>query len=410
MAIAQSSKRSLIFKKESSWGVAAGDTGGQVIRRVQSTLGLTKPNYQSQEKRQDFQRADSRHGIRRIQGGINGELYLGAWELFLAALCRRDFTATTQIAAESGDGFTYVSSTGVLTRAGGSGGSFITEGVRVGMVVRPADLHASLDNRNFLVTAVTTLTLTWVPIDGGTLGSDVSVADENATLTIPGKSTFIPTTGHTSDSFTIEDYESALDISERYDGVVIGGAQLQVPASGIATIDFNNMLGKDVTLESAGNAPYFTSPTAAGVQRALASTPGYMRMNGGVVAVATSISLTIDLGIEAPDVAFAETTPAVLYGPAAMISGQASIFVTDQSYLQAFKDEAEMEMNLILQAPGNQPRGFLNICMNRVKINSATRDDPERGITQTIDFESLLKETATGYESTSLFIQDSSLV
>ena len=410
MTLAQSSKRSLIFKKESSWGVAAGASGAQVIRRVQSTLGLTKANYQSAEKRADFQKADSRHGIRRIQGGLNGELYLGAWELMLAALCRRDFAANSTITADTGDGFTYVASTGVVTRAAGAGESFITDGARVGMVVRPSGFHASLDSRNFVLTAVTATTLTWAAIDGGTLGSDVSTPDTNAQLAIPGKSTYVPLTGHTSDSFTIEDYESALDISEAYRGVVFGGAQIQVPATGIATIDYNSLLGKDLDIASAGSAPYFSSPTAAGVQRALASTPGYMRFNGAQVAVATSISLTLDLGIEGPDVAFAETVPAVLYGPAIMVSGQASIFVTDQSYLTAFKEETEMEMNLILQAPGSQPRDFLNLYMPRVKINSATRDDPDRGIQQTINFEALLKGNTTGYESTTLFIQDSSLV
>lgn len=407
MALAQSSKRRVTFKRESAWGTPAdGSSGGQVVRRTNTTLGLTKETYQSAEKRVDFQRVDSRHGMRRVQGGITGELYVGAWEDFFESLVRRDFTGVSTITASSGDGFTVASN--VLTRAAGGAQSFLTDGLRVGMVVRLTNTISGNMNRNILVTAVTATTATLFPLDGQSL-TDVGVADTDAAIVIPGKVTYMPLTGHTSDSYTVEDYESGIDTAEVYDGVMIGGAGIQLPAAGIATIDWNNMLGRDQTLYSAGTAPYFVSPTAAGVQRALAAVPGYLRLNGELVAVVTGLTLNVDNGLEAPAVAFSNTTPQVFYGPAAVVTGQLSAFVEDQALLTALRDEQELELSFILEAPGSAPRSFLNFYAPRVKINSASRDDPDRGIIQTVDFECLRKETATGYLETTLFIQDSSL-
>jgi hypothetical protein len=49
-------------------------TGGQILRRVASTLAFTKDTYQSNEIRSDYQIADFRHGVRRVAGNISGEL------------------------------------------------------------------------------------------------------------------------------------------------------------------------------------------------------------------------------------------------------------------------------------------------------------------------------------------------
>ncbi len=49
---------------------APGASGGQVIRRVASTLKLAKDSYQSGEVRNDRQIADFRHGTRRVTGKV----------------------------------------------------------------------------------------------------------------------------------------------------------------------------------------------------------------------------------------------------------------------------------------------------------------------------------------------------
>ena len=87
MAIATGVNKQLIIKKESSFGVFAGPTGGQLLRRVTSGLNMTKSTIKSNEIASHFQVASSRHGVRKVEGPISGELSGGSYQtLFEAAL------------------------------------------------------------------------------------------------------------------------------------------------------------------------------------------------------------------------------------------------------------------------------------------------------------------------------------
>src|SRR5580765_4572295 len=73
-----------------------GPSGGQILRRVASTLAFTKDTYQSNEIRQDKQIVDFRHGVHRVAGNIGGELSpLTYQELFAASMRAHWAPATT---------------------------------------------------------------------------------------------------------------------------------------------------------------------------------------------------------------------------------------------------------------------------------------------------------------------------
>lgn len=405
--IAQTSKRRVSWKKESTYGAAAGASGATVARRTALNLNLTKQPIESQEKRADFQRADVRHGSRMVDGNLDGELICGVWEEFWAAVLRRDFTSISAINASSGDGFTI--SSGVLTRAAGGGQSFITDGVRVGHVIRGSGLSATGNNaRNFLVTGVTAATLTLVAIDGGAAVADIGVADESASLTVVGQVSFVPTSSHTSDSFNIEDYLADADLAELYVGCRIVGLSLRMQPNGMVTVSWR-IMGQDQNVYEAGSAPYFTSPTEPGVDTVLEASLGYVRLNGAQVAVVTGVNVDIDLGGANTPVVGSNVSPDVFYGRAITVRGQLTAYITDHAYLTAFRNETEMELFLQFQEPGSEPRDFFSMFMPRVKLMSASKDDPDTVITQTLDFEALLKAVTTGYQSTTLMVQDSTL-
>lgn len=406
MTIQSGAARRLAFKKQSALGTPASGASGFTVRRVDHSLNLSKDTYMSEERRSDFQVADSRHGLRRVAGDVNGELYVGSWELFFAALCRRDFSTVTPVTSSAGDGFTTSSS--VLTRAAGASQSFITDGIRIGQIVRLTNMsETSLNSRNFAVTAVTATTITLSALDGAAI-ADQGSPDESATLTVTGQVTYIPTTGHTSDYFTFDDYAQDLDISQVYEDCKVGGMAMTVPPTGIVNVTWN-IVGLDQTLYTAGNSPVLTNPTEAGTNRALAAVPGKLLIAGSPVAVATGFSLNVDLGLEAPAVIASDTSPDVFYGKAARVTGQISVFFESHTDITRFRNETEFQLHLVLEAPGTAPRDFVSIFLPRVKINSAAVGDEETGQIVTMDFEALLKATATGYESTTLYIQDSSL-
>jgi hypothetical protein len=66
----------------------------QILRRVSSTLKLTKATYQSNEIRSDRQIADFRHGVKKAEGGISGEFSPATYFPFIEAAMRATKTAT----------------------------------------------------------------------------------------------------------------------------------------------------------------------------------------------------------------------------------------------------------------------------------------------------------------------------
>src|SRR5580765_2358530 len=74
-----------------------GPSGGQILRRVSSSLTLSKDTYQSAEINSHRQLSDFRHGVRRVTGGITGELSPLTYEALFEAALRGtwDITPTT---------------------------------------------------------------------------------------------------------------------------------------------------------------------------------------------------------------------------------------------------------------------------------------------------------------------------
>lgn len=406
MAISEGSSTYFAYKKETTANTEETGSGGAILRRVTGQLDLTKPEVTSGEKRTDFQEVNVIHGTRSVNWAINGEVYGGDYEEFLAAQLRRDFGSVTTISAGASDTFTI--SSGVLTRGAGGGESFITDGVVAGMVVRLTLLGASNNSRNLLVTAVTATTLTLVAIDGGAAVADNSDASTSATIVIPGKYTFIPESSHTSDTFTIERHDSKTDTSQVGYGCKVGTTEISMQPDQAPTLSFSG-IGIDRSEYTASSAPSLTSPTAAGTGSLMASAIGYIRLNGSAIAVVTGINISIDNGISNQPVVGANISPDVFYGRAAQVTGTLNVLREGVSIENIFDDETEVELFLYAAAPGSEPRSFFTVFMPRVKLNSADVDDPDGPTSITASFRALKKSTTTGYNATTIQIQDSSI-
>ena len=83
------------YKVEATYGTVPAAASSQALRRVTSSLDMTKDTYQSNEIRPDFQIADYRHGIRKVGGSISGELSANTYSAFMAAALKKAWTATT---------------------------------------------------------------------------------------------------------------------------------------------------------------------------------------------------------------------------------------------------------------------------------------------------------------------------
>ena len=396
--IATGINNKVAYKKETTWGELPANTGAKYLRRVSADFNLTKETYQSEEMRLDYQVADFRHGVRRAEGSLNGEFSAGSYADFFAAAVRKDFAAVTLPTASVT--VTTTSGTYKLVR---TAGSFITDGWKVGMVVRCAGLTTVADNgKNLVVAVVSALDVTVVPLDGSVLTAQGTAA--SATFTVPGKVTYAPLSGHTDNSFTVEQWYQDISQNEVYTGMKINSVGVSIPATGMTTVDFGFM-GKDLT--KTGTTQYFTSPTAAGATGIFAGVNGVVLYNGVSVAVITDASVNINSDMT-DAVVLGSNSIADVFEGRITVDGSMSVYFQDATFRDVFKDEVEVSIVFALTANNAKDADFATISLPRVKLGSFTKADSMDGVIASCDFTALLQGTNTaGKELTTVMIQDS---
>lgn len=396
------------YKVESAYGTVPAATGpvGQILRRVTSDLNLSKETYQSNEMRTDYQVADMRHGVRSVEGTINGELSPATYgDFFAAALMQAWQTAATTGA------LTDVTASATGPHFVTAGGNFITSGFKVGDVVRWTGFAgggATANNsRNFYITALTTVNMTGVFLDGTAVVADAS--GDSVTCTAVGKKTWVPQTGHTDLSYSIEHFFSDETLSEVFSGCKVSQIDVQLPATGMATIGVG-FQGKNIT--TAG-AEYFASSTASTSTGCLAAVNGKIYVDGVAYATMTGMNFTITRNLSSEAVIGSNTKDSVCQGRA-LVSGQATVLFESATLRDAFINETEAAINCVFTTNNTATADFIAFSMPRVKFGGASKDDGEKCIVQTLPFTALL-DTAGGTATTedtlktTISIQDSSV-
>jgi hypothetical protein len=402
MALETGVAKKLTFKKETTWGTIAGTSGGQRLRRVTSDIDLKKDTYQSNEIRDDYQISDFRHGMRKVEGSIQGELSAKTYGAFFESMLRRDFAAVTSLTALS----LTIAGSGpyTITRAAGD---FLTGGVKVGDVVRLSvgTLNAANINKNIFVTGVTALVVTGYPLNGVALVAEGPIA--SCTMSWPGKRTYVPLTGHTDQSFSIEHFYSTIAQSEVFTGCKMTGAEIQLPTTGMATVNFS-VMGKDVVT---GTSEYNSSPTASTTTGILAAVSGYLILQGSPVAIVTGASISISGGHSTSSAVGSNSTSAVFPGRV-QVSGNLSVYFQDATMRDIFLNETEASIALYLTDGIAATADFVSFIMPRIKLGGSSKSDGEQGIVQTLPFTALLNSaggTALATEKTTLVMQDSQM-
>ena len=406
MAIARGVAKKVAYKKETggAWGELPGASGAKYLRRVTSDFTLNKETYESNEIRTDYQVADFRHGVRSAAGTLNGELSAGSYSDFMAAVVAQDFAAVSSITSLSITITAPVSGLQTVVRATGS---WIADGIQVGNVIRLSGGTLPIDTTgvNLLVVAVVALTLTVRVVNGTTLTTQGS-AVTGVTCAIPGKKTFAPTTGHTNDSFTIEQWFSDISQSEVYTGMKVGSVAMQLPSTGLTTVDIS-FQGKDLT--QVGTSQYFTSPTAASSTGIFAAVNGAVIVNGVPSAVITSADFTVERGLEAANVVGNNNASDIFTGRI-RVNGNISVYFQDAVYRDMFKDETEASIVFALSADNSGGANVLSFVMPRVKLGSNSVNDTELGLISQHSFVALLNGVTTaGLPATTIQIQDTAI-
>lgn len=401
MATASGINKIVSYKKETAFGeLPTIKTGGQTIRRVSSTFNLTKETYQSEEIRTDYQLVDFRHGVRAVEGSLSGELSAGTYADFLASALARNWTAATPSALGS---TTIASVTGkyTITR---TTGSWLTDAVRVGNVIRLTGFATANNNVNLLVIALTATIATVVPLNNLKLTAETVAS--GGTYTVAGKTTYAPTTGHTDDSYTFEEWYADIGQSEVTVGNKVNTVGVALPATGLTTIDLSFM-GQD--LKQRGASQFFTSPTAQGTNGIFAAVNGALIVNGNPVALVTGANFNINRNMTSEAVVGSNIRPEIYEGRI-IVDGDFTTLFQDGTFSDYFDNETEISLVVALTANSLPNSEFMSFTIPRLKLSTDTKDDGEKGIVSSNSFQALKGTGANGFEATTLMIQDSTLV
>lgn len=402
MTIARGVSKKVAYKKETAWGELAGAASAKYLRRVTSAFNLTKETYESNEIRTDYQVADMRHGVRSAEGSLNGEFSPGSYTDFIQGVLARDFTA-----GGTATGLTVtIAAAGNLFTIARTAGSWITDGFFVGNVIRltGASLNVANQDNNLLIVAITALQITVRVLSGTTLVPQTSIASVGATAV--GKQTFAPLTGHTDDSFTIEEFFSDIAQSEVYTGMKVGSMAMQLPATGLVTCDFSFM-GKN--LQQTGTTQYFTSPTNASANGIFAAVNGAVVVNGVPVSVITSADITIERGLE-PAQTIGTNFAADVFTGRIRVNGNFSTYFENAAFRTYFDQEQTVSLVIALTTDNAKNAGVVSLVLPKVKIGSATKEDGEMGIISQHSFTALLNDSsASGLPLTTVLVQDTTI-
>lgn len=386
--------KQLAFKVESSYGVAPSQASAQLLRRVKSGFNLSKETYQSNEIRTDYQRVDFRHGVASVNGSLEGELSPGTYQQFIAAALKKDFAAVSAISSLT----LTVTASGSLYTVARSTGSFLTDGIKVGMVVRLSGgtLNADTINKNLLVVGVVALTLTVAVLNGTSMTSPQS-AITSTTVTPAGKVTYIPTSGHTDKSFAFEEWYSDAGQSELYLGCKLAKLGFVLPASGMSGITLG-LVGQDVANTTAKRgavaltSQYFTSPTALTAAGVMAAANGKLAAAGALLANVSSLNIDIENAFSSEAIVGSNVRSQPLSGRV-LVKGSMTAIFDSATFRDAFWNETIYDLTLALSVDNTAASEFITVSLPAIKFGDAPKDDGEKTIVQTLPFEALMDTT-----------------
>lgn len=391
----QSGRNILVaYKEETAYGELPAASGAKVFRPNTGGLNLTKGTIQSNENRRDGMTTRARHGQRSLAGSYGGDISLGSFDDLIAAVFRGTFDAPLAL---TGLSLTVDDVARTFTR---SSGSWITDGVKVGDVVRFDDFTTVGNNdRNFRVTGVTATVLTVAdePVE-------VTVAETGVTMSRPKK----VIQGLTPRSFAFEEYEADIDGSEVALGVRVGSMQIQLQPNGMGVLTFN-FAGQDSTVLEGADAPHFSSPVAT-TSIGMTAVEAAIRLGDEDLVDLTSLDITVDLRAAGAEVVGRTTTPDVFTNNAT-VEGNMTALRKDFARVKNFLAEDVLSLHLMFTENESEPRDFAAFYIGNLTLASASKSElgADGPRTQTIGLNIGKDERGGAFDPTMIKFQTSAV-
>ncbi|MER8762892.1 phage tail tube protein [Mesorhizobium sp. M0968] len=344
------------YKAQSGKGVQASGAGALILPQAGGQGGrLTKAAIEDPIIRRDAMQIRGRHGSQKTAGTYSGTIAIGASDPILAAIMRTGYSAADLA-------ITQATMTSVTTGANtivAAAGSWITQGLRVGDVIRAAGLPDAANNgKNFRITGLTALTITVAE----TLVVN-AVADNAFTITRPGRVLTNPGAGGLVKTyFTIEEHEYDIDGSEIFTDCVWSRLRIAMSPDGVLTTELGwTGTGQFETKEGV-DAPFFTAPADPSAL-SLAAVESVLRVGTTDILDLTSFDLTIDLQASAPSVTGpSKYAPDVFLGTQ-MLTLNLTAMRKDLLDVADFIAENQLSLHLLASEHENAPADFMSLAI-----------------------------------------------
>ena len=401
MTVAQGQLKKLAFKKQTALGSAVSGSGGQYLRRETATFNKMKDTFDANEIVTHQQDTGVSYGVSKVQGTVAGVMSPATYSTLIASLMRKDMATVTAI---TGASFTIAGSGPfTITRASGD---FLTGGIKIGHVVRitAGTYTGTARDINLLVTGVTSTVLTVVVPNGSTLSAQGPVA--SSTLTVMGKTSIVPTTGHTTDYYGIEEWYSDLSKSRLYNDVMIASADIGIPATGNTTINLS-MLGLSRTK---GTSQVLTTPTSETTTTILSASNAYIMVNGSRTVVATGMNLKIDGSTAHGEPVIGSRVLTDIVRGDLKVSGSFTAVHDGETTSDLFENETAVAIMAVIFADNSATSDFISFVIPRAKLLKDDIDDGKKQLVSSYDFTAEINSTggaALANDQTILGFQDS---
>jgi hypothetical protein len=344
---------SVRYKVQSALGTpASGGSGFELPIAPSSGFSLSKVAIADPTIRSDGLSLIGRHGSRSVAGSYDVPLRLQAMNNVFEAVLRTTAVATATLSAVS-----ITTTTSAIVRASGS---WITAGVRPGMVIRLVGSSTTANNgRNLTVTAVSATNITVAQ----TL--TLNATPGNADVVLPR---YYASIGTPVDRYyTLEEYHETIDASEVATDVVFSSLAFSLQPDNTALVTVG-VVGRNVTSETGANAPVLTSPTQY-ITQALVAVDATLVVGGSPVLNVSSLDFTYDLGAATVPVVGSVVSPDVFKNQATL-SGSFSALRDSLTAFNAFANETEFGISVTLVEPEAAPQDFVSIFLPLNKYTS----------------------------------------
>lgn len=404
MPIAQEINKVVAVFKQTGLGVPRSGVGSQALRRESSAGKLAIATYENNEITSHQQSTGKTQGGRSASFSLNGLLSPNTYSTLMASIMRGPFAATAAFPSAtitlSGSAALWTFTSSVVATL------WLTNGLKIGDVVRLAAAGGIAGNKdnNILVLGVASETVfTGISLNGSALTAE---AIATCVVTVVGKKCAAPTTGQSSEYWTVEEYQSDIVRSELFTDTVFSSADIAVPASGNTTVAFSAVALNRVSAA----ARVLTAPLAETTTSIVQGVKGIVVINGSEVANVTGATIKIDGGSEAMEgVLGSNVAPDVKRG-ILKVSGQLTVFFENGVMAGFFDAGTAISIMIVDAVDDTNASEFVSFIMSRVKLEGDDKDSGAKGVIRTYPFTAEINGAggaALANARTILSIQDS---